>query len=203
MGDVSQHHTGKATLGVLTLNYRKIAALFEVKIIYAPFMPRPGFEERAVGNPAPIGRKGSVRLLNQWLCDESIHWIRPKEERVKGFCQFSFSFLSLSHYSMCNILDVPHRCSRESLLVTHQAFPQNFVPLLLCPGKSPTQCVVKVIFNPGAPSQILAPMHSLSTNCAHSNYAATHLVGNFPSPTSRQPCGPLLLLLKSNRFFWN
>lgn len=56
------------------------------------------------------------------------------------------------------------------------------------------------MFNPGAPSQILASAHSLSTNCAHGNYAATCLVGNLPSPTWRQPCGPLLLLLKSNQF---
>lgn len=65
MGDVSQCHTGEATLSVLALKYRTIAALFEMKIIYTPFMPRPGFVKRAAGNPAPIGRKGSVRLLNQ------------------------------------------------------------------------------------------------------------------------------------------
>lgn len=65
MGDASQHHTGEATPGILALKYRTIAALFEMKIIYAPFMPRPAFEERAAGNPAPTGRKGSVRLLNQ------------------------------------------------------------------------------------------------------------------------------------------
>lgn len=78
--------------------------------------------------------------------------------------------------------------------------PSEFCPINPCLGKAPAQCVVKVMFNPGAPSQILASAHSLSTNCAHGNYAATCLVGNLPSPTWRQPCGPLLLLLKSNRF---
>lgn len=65
MGDVSQPHAGEAALGVPVLNHRAVAALFEMKIIYTPFMPWPGFEKRAAGNPAPIGRKGSVRLLNQ------------------------------------------------------------------------------------------------------------------------------------------
>lgn len=59
ISNVSQGHTGEATLSVLALKYRTIAALFEMKIIYTPFMPRPGFEKRAAGNPAPIGRKGS------------------------------------------------------------------------------------------------------------------------------------------------
>lgn len=65
MGDVSQPHVGEATLGLPVLKHRAVAALFEMKIIYTPFMLRPGFEKRAAGNPAPIGRKGSVRLLNQ------------------------------------------------------------------------------------------------------------------------------------------
>lgn len=65
MGDVSQRHAGEATLSVPALKYRTIAALIEMKIIYTTSMPRPGFEKRAAGNPAPIGRKGSVRLLNQ------------------------------------------------------------------------------------------------------------------------------------------
>lgn len=82
----------------------------------------------------------------------------------------------------------------------HQAVPRNFIPSPPCLGKAPAQGVVKVMFNPGAPSQILASAHSLSTNCAHGNYAATRLVGNLPSPTWRRPCGPLLLLLKSNGF---
>lgn len=109
-------------------------------------------------------------------------------------------FSLLPYYSICNIGDVVHRYPGGSLPVTHWAVPRNFVPSPLCPGKAPAQCVVKVMFNPGAPSQILASAHSLSTNCAHGNYAATRLVGNLPSTTWRQPCGPLLLLLKSNRF---
>lgn len=109
-------------------------------------------------------------------------------------------FASLLYYSTCNTRDVPHRYPRGSPLVTHQVVLRNFVPSPPCPAKAPVQCVVKVMFNPEAPSQILASAHSLSTNCAHGNYAATRLVGNLPSPTWRQPCGPPLLLLKSNRF---
>lgn len=67
---------------------------------------------------------------------------------------------------------------RGSLMVSHHMTPRNFVLSPLCPGKAPTQCVVKVMFNPGAPSQIPAPGHSLSANCAHGNYTVTCLVGN-------------------------
>lgn len=58
MGDVSQRQAGDATLTLPALKYRTIAALFEMKIIYTPSMPRPGFLKRAAGNAAPIGREG-------------------------------------------------------------------------------------------------------------------------------------------------
>lgn len=80
VGSCHQAERRETSPGALTLRYRAIAALFEMKIIYNAFMPRPGFEKRAAGNTAPIGRKGLVRLLNQWLCNESILWIRPKED---------------------------------------------------------------------------------------------------------------------------
>lgn len=107
MGDVAQHLAGEATRSVPAVKHRTIAVLFEMKIIYTPFTPRPGFEKRAAGNPAPVGRKGSVLLLNQRLCDERTLWTRPKEDGVEAFCWFSaWWFLLLTivsvRYMMCH-----------------------------------------------------------------------------------------------------
>lgn len=46
---------GEATRSISALKYRTIAALFEMKIIYAPFMPRPGFKKKgSLGIQLPL-----------------------------------------------------------------------------------------------------------------------------------------------------
>lgn len=161
---------------------------------------------------ARICKKGSWESSSHWkkglsptLKSMTVWWKHTLDQTQGGQSKLFVSslpggFSSLPYYSMCNTRNVPHRYPRRVSPGDHQVMPRNFAPSPPCPGKAPVQCVAKVMFNPGAPSQILASAHSLSTNCAHGNYAATRLVGNLPSPTWRQPCGPLLLLLKSNRF---
>lgn len=131
-----------------------------------------------------------------------VWWTRTLDQtqggRSRSFLLVLRLVVSLTYYSICKIHDVSH--TRGSLLVTQETVPWNFVPSPPLPRNGTRAERCKVMFNPGAPSQVLAPTHSLSTNCAHGNYAATRLVGNLPSPSWRQPCGPPLLLLKSKRF---
>lgn len=168
---------GETAAGALTLRYRATAALFEMKIIYTAFMPRLGSEKRVAGNTAPIGRKGLVRLLNQWLCNENILWIRPKEDS-QSLLSILCLVVSLPLLAACC---VPHNTSKG---ISHGKPPHD--PSKSCPvtplSRKGTHTVCcKVMFNPGAPSQIPAPVHSLSANCAHGNYAVTCLVGNLSS----------------------